>query len=445
MRLLITLLAVLIIVPGLGATAAIVVPPEPEQLVEGHTVFTVIQTMDVADETQERFAAAVAVLVREHIVDQKMFRFPGVLWFNDQYLVCPGYTTDNKPYASGTCPANDARIDPVPRYPCGAVIAVNAGGAVPTDPVSGMPHVPADATYVESYKVTDPEDKVWNVDKWLWNGAPMWSVAVGAGSGSEALYGTPDDGTTTCGSVTGGEGATGCLLPFVDNTPRDYPIFEKDPVYNDSKWTTIDGNRHEGRGDVLGLGCVPTTTDSYMATGDQSPTRYGFPCGTPQQSCPNRLIYNAVLFFFLDDLTAAGANKDHTDGSVDYNSDVSGCDDRAVYLEKWPCPAGDDNREGNSHPYNPINPRDETTQWPFNLAEGRNNHGGSCDVGQVGETYESDYCHATRNIDIYFGYKAAVLPVQRNWVVYDTEGASAPFHCHEDVKWCNEEDFSSQL
>ncbi|HET6403335.1 MAG TPA: hypothetical protein VFH78_01705, partial [Candidatus Thermoplasmatota archaeon] len=73
-------------VPALGAATPIVVPPVPEQLVEGHTVFTVIEIVAVTATNETRFAAAVAVLVREYQARNAAQRFPGVLWFNDQYL-----------------------------------------------------------------------------------------------------------------------------------------------------------------------------------------------------------------------------------------------------------------------------------------------------------------------------------------------------------------------
>lgn len=104
-------------VPALGAATPIVVPPVPEQLVEGHTVFTVIEIVAATQTNEVRFAAAVAVLVREYQARNVAQRFPGVLWFNDQYLTNP-YQDEN----------DFARF----RYPCGgAVMAVNAGDPDP--------------------------------------------------------------------------------------------------------------------------------------------------------------------------------------------------------------------------------------------------------------------------------------------------------------------------
>lgn len=125
-------------VPALGAAAPIVVPPVPEQLVEGHTVFTVIEIIsgEQTRTNETRFAAAVAVLVREYNNNARVNaqRFPGVLWFNDQYLVNP---------EQGDGPGGGASF----RYPCGgAVMAVNAGDPDPRMVIArvGTPGVEAD-------------------------------------------------------------------------------------------------------------------------------------------------------------------------------------------------------------------------------------------------------------------------------------------------------------
>ncbi|MHB8604813.1 MAG: hypothetical protein ACYDCK_06110 [Thermoplasmatota archaeon] len=114
-------------VPAYAAASQIIVPALPEQVVEGHTVFAVIQKQVERNTTQE--AAAVAVLVRETISHNN--RFNGTLWFNDQFLVPPSNT-----HSQDT------------RYPCGgAVLAVNSGDPDPrnmlvslggTDVISGM-------------------------------------------------------------------------------------------------------------------------------------------------------------------------------------------------------------------------------------------------------------------------------------------------------------------
>jgi hypothetical protein len=125
-------------VPALGAATPIVVPPVPEQLVEGHTVFTVIEIARVTNTAEVRFAAAVAVLVREYQASNVAQRFPGVLWFNDQYLVNP---------------SQDASNFEAFRYPCGgSVIAVNAGDPDPRVAIArleaGNPGVSVDGSNV---------------------------------------------------------------------------------------------------------------------------------------------------------------------------------------------------------------------------------------------------------------------------------------------------------
>lgn len=101
----------LLSVPAYAAATQIVVGPLTEQVVEGHTVFAVIEKARFRNQTIE--AAAVAVLVRERVQERENVK--GVLWFNDQYLVSP------------------SNIDSAfTRYPCGgAVIAVNAGDPDP--------------------------------------------------------------------------------------------------------------------------------------------------------------------------------------------------------------------------------------------------------------------------------------------------------------------------
>ena len=412
--------AVLLTVPMVGAAAVIVAPPVQEQLVEGHTVFSVIQVRNSTDEPdREEFAAAVAVLVREHVTADRFYnnRFPGVLWFNDQYLVNP---------EGGSQPGA-----PQPyRYPCGAVIAVNAGDPVPL--VNGVPAVPAAAAYVETYHITDPNGAVWDVDKWAYdpdgdvttlNSYPMWSVAM---KNNPTYYGVPDDGKSNlCAPQPDTAGCGTHVLPITDNTPQRPPgyggdlPFTQDSTYNDSKDTELARNgAQEGAGE-----------GRFRCASGINPDGPGF-SNPPARS--NGYNYNAVLFFFLNDLTAFGGVKDHS-----ASTDITAC--HASWDNAWPCPGGDDNAEGNSHPYN------TEREWPFQLSEGRNNHGGSsgCGAGAIGEG--AQYEHATCNVDVYFGFKEATLPAVRNYRVYDTEGQTAPYHCHESTTDCNEEEYNSAL
>ena len=394
--------AVLLTIPMVGAAAVVYAPAEQEQLVEGHTVFTVITVRNGTAEKQEQFAAAVAVLVREQVrqIDYQD-RFPGVLWFNDQYLVNP---------------QNDRPTDVYPqftRYPCGAVIAVNEGDPLPK--VNSVPIVPSTAGYVETYHITDPNDQVWDVDKWIYdpdanatttNSFLIWSVpTLGSTSGN---YTTGDDGKRECSAVTSSEG-TGCQiynLPFTDDTMQPgQPVqrWNRSDVYEDNgAW--------EGRSSCL----VRHSRDSGID-------------------------YNAVLYFFLDDLTKPGTVKDHRVTTGADRNDRDGCQ---VGYSAWPCPDNDDNKEGNSHPYNPRRP------WPLQVSEGRGNHGGStgCGGDEIGGGQQ--YFHATCNIDVYFGYVAATmpLPTERVYRVWDVEGRTAPYHCDPRITSpqlsgpCNEEE-----
>src|SRR5581483_9744609 len=327
-----------LVVAGVGASATLYVAAgTPEQVVEGHTVFAVISNVGSNTTTAAQFGAAVAVLVRDIETSGTVTRFPGVLWFNDQYLVKP----------SAGAPPSDSE-----RGPCtGAVLAVNAGDSDPR-----LDFQAATPAYVESYQVTDPNDHSWVVDKWSSGGAtphPIWVVGVAntqSGGTVSAGIATPDDGTSNCS-------------PYSDNPcggPDVLPVVEdgKTPVYNDS-------GSAESRSRCFLRPNSPTAApdvSSHKTTGDNG---YGYPCGgkdseTPPASC-GALRYNALLFFFLDDLTQAGTPKDHTKGSADWSGDASGCQSpttdqerRNSGVEGYPCPGGDDNRRATATPTTPA-------------------------------------------------------------------------------------------
>lgn len=185
----------------------------PAQLLEGHTVFVAISNI-TGVEGHEGPAAAVAVLVREHNIPL-VGRFPGVLWYNDQYLVDPSSV------------ASDERT----RYPCtGAVIAVERGRPDPRD--NGA--LKASARYVESYHVTDPNDVGWDVH--LWNLShvdsstyPAWSVAI---RNTHATSNVPDDGGPSCDPVVD----RGCPLPIDETACYQDP----DPTAPDASLERLD-------------------------------------------------------------------------------------------------------------------------------------------------------------------------------------------------------------
>lgn len=356
MRILVVALAAALLLGGVGAAGTILVPSIPEQLVEGHTVWATIEI--AANGTQVvDFAAAVAVLVQDRYDEYYDARFPGVLWFNDQYLVGPDQ------------PSRDDLGDP--RYPCtGAVIAVNAGDPVDRD-VEGRWTL-TDARYAnESYLITDPNDQTWNVDLWTtaW-GTYAWTVAL---RGTDATGSTPDDGEQSCPSYT----------------ERGFPRGSKSPGDHDM----------------------------------------GYPC----DGC-DALRYNAVLYMRLVHLTAWNGTKDHREQvGVDWWQDASGCSESTI--SEYPCPDGDDAREGNSHPYAPDRP------FPAQRYDGEADHGRSAEC-PVSTGVALDECHARFDIDVYYGYVAP--PAVRQYVVVDLDGSEAPYHCHDDSAPCDWDELTGQ-
>lgn len=399
-RLPLVLAAALLLGPALGAAAVVVAPGAPEQLVEGHVVFSVVQVARDVSTQEERFATAVAVLVREMSHQDTGTRFPGVLWFNDQFLMEP---------------SKSVRYRESHRYPCtGAVIAVPAGGPDPRSLDFSL------ATYVESYHLTDPNDRAWDVDKWSFPDTLAWTVAL-LNRGSDSA--TPDDGRANCTAYTDGPCAGPYVMPYIGN----------EESVDDPEDDGVD----DGRTRNLCWGGGAGSADNG----------YRYPCGGDGDPACKSIRHNAVLYFLFEDLADApsGANKNHTAGSADRVQDVSGCQPTyATYsysgAEYWPCPSGDDDREGNSHGYHPE------TEWPRLVAAGRGNHGGSADCDGDGFAdapdgaalpYGGDYeCHATRDVLIHYG--VAPVPLARTYRLMDTEGATAPYHCHDAMATCNE-------
>jgi len=454
-------------VPALGAAAPMVVTTATtEQLVEGHTVFTVIESSGGGDVNgTTTFAAAVAVLVREYNSENRNVRFPGVLWFNDQYLVNP---------------QNQKQDAAEFRYPCGgAVMAVNQGdpdprlilasahvsnGGSPTgvrtdrfDPANGavlsdetpenytMVNASIDAanptgstftsdavidaaagvSYEETYTIIDPNDHQWVIDVYR-----AFARTVGSNGLSDPVYQyriwvvnimgypvfIPDDGELSC-------------FPFYDTSLSAIGDATKD----------LDCALPNPQPPGLGL----SGRDDPCA-GYQEPSRNGgaycYSGGpVPPGGCdaaPVRL-YNAVLYFKLHHLTDPGDARTHHANATDTN----GCH---VGTE-WACPGGDDNAEGNSHPFHPATHTTSDTgpcvaDSAYSNQESANggfttNHGGSTKVGapNANGSYSHAPCdnaHATRNIDIYFsGNSRPARPlVAKEGIPQDTQGSDAPFH-----------------
>lgn len=532
-RLLAVAAALLMLIPALGVATAIVLPPVPEQLIEGHTVFTVIEMRSRTQTNETRFAAAVAVLVREYEEVKRTQRFPGVLWFNDQYLVDPlQRTVDFEAF----------------RYPCGgAVLAVNAGDpdprmviarinsterfAVdapdPVDDVTGDPFVtlpgsqitrgddnetyadppfhqpapgtyeyendhawidanvtnvtvnasdPADPTfeggrfhsdtvtgvaarrrgsvgaeYEESYQITDPNDHSWVIDKYQFYSRDAFSLAslasVPPNVTRSEVYRYPVWVVNMLGSPvfvpdTGyakrfdGEFVGANCLPYKD---------------------LLDETLAPLSAATCGRTSIPDTAPPYTddpCMGYQEPSRNGF-CyggqnatdGCDRGSRPLRL-YNALLYFKLEDLYVWNATRDHSDPFT--SGDTNGCSEEIPYrgppggpgaANDWPCPDGDDAREGNSHPFHPTTPPHAHPAKCGSAFFGPNtaNHGGSTYItpndAAVGGWYQvtapCDFQHATRSIDIYFsGAGRPFPPPTRSNDVSENDGSAAPFHDH---------------
>ncbi len=400
-------LVAVISMPAFVAAEQFDLGPKNEQVVEGHTVFALLE--------KQRQGTAVAVLVRENQ--------PKVLWFNDQYLV-----------------------GEEPRYPCGGhVMAVNEGDPDPRDfsdngaapnsyPSVQGTSVVMNVEYIESYRVVDPNDFAWDIDYYLVNylveipgsngdplqldrSFPIWAVSI-------LNAGINDDGTSSC-------------QPIVDDPAAGY----LDPGLNGMCYS---GGQYYDDGAQR---CGPVTAScTGIADGYPDPAT---PPGTspPVLTTPNGLtpvcdwprLYNAVLFMFWEDLYVNDGFKEYgcsdadgdgvTDcsvGSADFgadNEDKNGCEEGPTDADEIqydcvddPLTADDDN-EGNSHAYNPT------------LCD-TNGDGviGAGDTPCWGELHT----HETARIDIYFDSekRPPVSPV-RNYVLFDTVGSAAPFHDHQ--------------
>lgn len=451
--------AVLVLaVPVLGAAAPVVVPTAtPEQLVEGHTVFTVIEVSRNAQiNGTTRFAAAVAVLVREYTSENRNVRFPGVLWFNDQYLVNPESGEDgvvDYRYPCGGAVMAVNRGDPDPRVNLAGVgvttapgqttwtttgsaphdnvnASVDASGATPTASASsdalvnsmGLPIVtPATYTYKETYTITDPNDHMWVIDRYngysrtsqsLQNAPvyqfPVWVVNI---MGTPAFI--PDDGSLSC-------------TPFYDGTLQQTNQL--------SCGTNAVPAFGLGGQDDPCAGYAQPSRNGYCYSG-QPAADFGNDCS----KAPIRL-YNAVLYFKLEDLTDEGAPRTHTTASTDTNGCQQGTE--------WTCPSGSDDAEGNSHPFHPTTAAGHTDTGPCTSTSptpnpNPTNHGGSAGAtpgsavnGQYGPL-PCDYTHATRDIDIYFsatgrparpaGFGPVAFAGTGPGSFYDAPGSEAPF------------------
>jgi len=393
----VAVIGLVIMAPGLAfAQVYSELGVQTEQVVEGHNVYTVMQAV------VNRNITGVTVLAREIVMAQ------GKLWFNDQYLLRPDQVqatlnTTNSGLVECGYKMNNTQYGCV-RYPCGgAVAAVQAGHP--------SPGAAAKRTeYIESYYVTDPNDHTFIVDKYRkvaernpnYQGrgedlekfftdrnlpppeqyTNKWFVWVANLRGSPVFV--ADDGNSNCN-------------PFIDNPSAGY-YEPTNPGNNGGASYCYDGNPALF-GETPGGGCA---YDAYNSTFDKS-TKVQY---------HNYRRYNAELVFYMEDFvsgftpnyakTTVKGGKLHGNASDDTN----GCESQAGGAKPWTewyCPSGNDNKEGNSHPFNPTD-----------------NGGGKL----------KDHAHDTAFVDLYWygSSRPAPEPAVRNYRIFDVEGSGAPFH-----------------
>lgn len=179
------------------------------------------------------------------------------------------------------------------RYPCGGYVLATWTGIDPLFVISKAV-VGLDGlgiTYVESYHITDPNGFESYTHLYSITGLLLVTVPVWITEVQGVLSVGDDDGVANC-------------APISDTAAHDDPG-DNGETYNDNL--------------------------------DSAPVR----------------IYNADIFGLWDDVQAEGAKNHGTGGSDD--SDGTGCEDGT----EWECDGADadgdaDGREGNSHPYNPL-------------------------------------------------------------------------------------------
>lgn len=382
-----------------------------ERVVEGHTVYLALGAADdpVASEFRPAHAPDPGVGVFE-------LRKPGVLWFNHEYLVAPQILLD----AGDDVPDGHAlesaaavailAVHPDGSYPCGgAILAVNAGDPDPRQALvhadgatlggHALPVVTDD--YEESYLVSDPNGHSWIIDKYTritrtttaWDPAslglvltvqetvhagPVFVVNLGGGRDFAPDAGACIDiGTRGLDQARSAPCSVG--LPSLPGTVlTDAPCAGAMP-------RNAGGFCYEGPGAGSDAAC----REAALAVGPR--------------------LYNALLFLPMESLVWEGAPVDH--------ATPSGATNGCAVGTRWTCPAGDEEREGDSHGFAPL---------PMPLAyssclDGGINHGGFA--------AEPGWCtprHETRGIDVYYSAQARPPPPQQyNFVVFDTKGTGA--------------------
>lgn len=408
-------------------------PPAPtveETLVEGHTVFAVLdeeycyaesdpvnetvcpgdistgdhsESLDVrANVTVQRLGTAVAVLVRDRakayvapppsgcarngdVVSTLLYENPGVLWFNDRFLVGDDLDVVEARVDANldVCERRTSIVfepDAIPwRYPCGGwVLGTRAGGP---DPRSILPFL----GYRESYLITDPNDYVWIVDRFdVVNVAAVpnevdvmqdLQMDDDDGPGTAPDYDDHEDGDLRV-RYGPAPGTTSSVTTYLAVEPVwSVPVLGVDAADTRASCPPyVDLASHDD----------DSATAAYEDGGDGSPAR----------------LYNAVLFFYFDELLPTGA-KVHGANALD-DTDATGCEAGT----EWECDAAgaeDDGREGNSHPFNPS----DATSGPVHV-------------------------HPTAEVDLYWSNVAPPSPAsqERRYAVRDTVGGTSPYHAH---------------
>ncbi len=422
-KLLVALVVAAIAAPAMASATTFSSGPKNEQVVEGHTVFALIEKVNQG--------WAIAGLVREIT--------PKVLWFNDQYLV-----------------------GDEDRYPCGGfVFAVPEGSQSPMSRGINTfePLTTEEYEYLESYRITDPNDFTWEIDLYsfsydhqtdpnspldLFNSANnlVWVVSV-------LNTNIPDDGTSSC-------------QPIVDAPTAGY----LDPGLNAMCYS---GGQYYDDGAQR---CGPNTPDcagirqAYPDTQDFDGDGVSGPAGGPVvQTTPNALgpvcdwprLYNFLLFGYWNDLSGRssrgtdvrdGDNKEYgcsdangdgvtdcTVGSPDFgadNEDKNGCEEGPYAPDtiQYDCvddadSVDDDDNEGNSHAYNPTM-CDNNGDGVIDLAD-TDFDGFPDDTPCWGELHT----HETARVDLYFSSTFRPdPPISPNYVINDLVGSAAPFHAH---------------
>jgi len=190
--------------------------------------------------------------------------------------------------------------------------------------------------------------------------------------------------------------------PYIDYPTFGSTFFEPtDPTQNGGASYCYDGNPALN-GETAGVGC------EYDAYAHNETFLLG-----AQERYHNYRRYNAELVFYMDDFVALNRGaKAHGAAS----NDTNGCESDARTLAtaryggernwtgamatEWYCPDGDDDAEGNSHPFNPLD----------------------------GGARTMDHAHDTARVDLYFSSSFRPRePDARVWRIHDAEGHPAPF------------------